>query len=65
VDEEAVQRTLMKLNKYSVLPEGRNNSMYHYMLEATKLESSLAKKDFSVLVDTMLNVSQQHALTTK
>jgi len=55
----------MKLNKYSVLPEGRNNSMYHYMLEATKLESSLAKKDFSVLVDTMLNVSQQHALTTK
>lgn len=45
---------------------GRNNSRHQYVLEAIlQLESSLAGKDLGVLVDTMLNISQQRALPTK
>ncbi|KAK4827434.1 hypothetical protein QYF61_017991 [Mycteria americana] len=49
--------------KCKVLHLGRNSCRHQYML--TKLESSFAGKDLLVLVDTKLNMSQQHALVAK
>lgn len=56
----------MEFNKknHKVLNLRRNNPK-QYILEATQLDSSLAVKDLGVLVDTKLNMSQQHAFVTK
>jgi len=42
-----------------------NNLRHHHMLGAIQLESSLAGKDLGVLVDIMLNLSQQCAPVEK
>ncbi|KAK4806781.1 hypothetical protein QYF61_005577 [Mycteria americana] len=65
--EKWADRNLIQFNKGKgkVLPLGRNNPRYQYMLGATQLESSSAEKDLGVLVDTRLNMSQQRALATK
>lgn len=39
--------------------------MHQYVLSADRLESSLAKEDLGVLVDTKLNMSQQCELAAK
>lgn len=58
---------LTKYNKekYEVLHLGRKNPIHQYRLEATKLESSFAENDLEVLMDSKLNMSQQHALMAK
>jgi len=71
----ATQRDLNRLKKWAVrnlnllyceVPDlVRNNSKHQYMLGATQLESSLARKDLEVLVDTMLNMNQECALLAK
>lgn len=38
---------------------GRNNRMHQQKLKADKLESNFAEKDYSILVDTKLNMTQQ------
>ncbi len=56
----------MKFNdQCKVLHLRRNNLMHQYTLGVTQLESSLAEKDLGVLVDTKLNMGQQHALATE
>ncbi|KAK4811353.1 hypothetical protein QYF61_027582 [Mycteria americana] len=63
----------MQFKKCKVLHLGRNNPMYQYMLEADRLESSLAEKDLRcvcvcgvcVLVDTKLTMSQECALSAR
>lgn len=39
--------------------------MQQRMLEADKLESSFARKDLGILMDTKLNTSQQHVLAAQ
>ena len=59
-------RNLMKFNKgkCNVPHLGRNNSRHQDTLGAIQLESSFAEKALGVLMDTKLNLSQQHALAT-
>lgn len=44
---------------------GRNNPTHQYGLEDVCLESSFAEKAFEVLVNTNLNMSQEHVLVAK
>ncbi|KAK4816624.1 hypothetical protein QYF61_019323 [Mycteria americana] len=62
--DDGAECTLSNLTRESckVLHLGRNNPRQQYMLGAAQLESSLAEKVLEVLVDTKLNVSQQHVL---
>lgn len=57
----------MKLNKEkcNVLPLARNNSRHQYMLEAEQLGNTSAEKDFEILVDNKLSMSQQCTLMAK
>ncbi|PKU44837.1 rna-directed dna polymerase from mobile element jockey-like [Limosa lapponica baueri] len=57
----------LKFNKEKcrVLNLGRSNPMYQCMLGATQLESRLAEKALSVLVDPKLNISQLSALAVE
>ncbi|PKU46139.1 hypothetical protein llap_3551 [Limosa lapponica baueri] len=65
--EQWAKRSLMKFNKAKskILHLGKNNHMHQYMLGADQLESSFAKKDPEVLVDTKLKMSQQLAPAAK
>ncbi|GAB0186330.1 mitochondrial enolase superfamily member 1 [Grus japonensis] len=65
--ENGAERRLMKLNKgkHKVLLLGRNNPKHQYMLEAERLENTSAEKDFEVLVDNKLSMSQQCTLMAK
>ncbi|GAB0185800.1 hypothetical protein GRJ2_001045300 [Grus japonensis] len=51
--------------KCKVLHLEKNKPRHQCVLVATQLESSLAEKDLGVLVDTRLDMSQQHALAAK
>ncbi|KAK4827617.1 hypothetical protein QYF61_019542 [Mycteria americana] len=51
--------------KCKALHLGRNNPMHDYMLGATQVENSIAKRDLGVLVDTKLNMTQQCAPMAK
>lgn len=44
---------------------GRINSMHQHMLGLKHIESSLAEKDLSVVVDTKLTMSQRCAIVVK
>ena len=65
--EKGDNRNLMKSNegKYQVLSLRRNNPIDQYRLGDGWLESSFARKALRVLVDTKLNMSQQHAVVAK
>ncbi|PKU45131.1 rna-directed dna polymerase from mobile element jockey-like [Limosa lapponica baueri] len=58
---------LMKINRGNckVLLLGRNNAMYQYMPGTMQLESRLAEKDLSVLVNNKLTMSQRCVLVAK
>ena len=51
--------------KCKVLHMGCGNLLYQYKLGDKTMEQSPAKKDFRVLVDGRLDVSQQYALTAQ
>ena len=57
----------MRFNKEKcqVLHLGHNNPMQSYRLGEERLESCLAKKDLEVLVNSQVNVGQQHAQVAK
>jgi len=63
--EKWADRNLVKFNKgkCKVLHLGRISPIHQYMLGATQLESSFAKKGLGILVETKLNMSQQCAFT--
>lgn len=64
--EKWADKHLMMFNKKcKVLYLGRNNPRHQHVLGATQLQCSLAEKDVGVLVNTRLNMSQQHALTER
>lgn len=58
---------LIKLNKVrqKVLHPGKNNPMHQYILEANRLEGSLAEKALEVLMGIKSNLSQQSAIAGK
>jgi len=61
--EEWADKSLMKFNKKGkVLHLGQNNPRQEYVLGATQLESSFAKKDLGILVDAKLTMNLQSAL---
>lgn len=51
--------------KCKVLHLRKYTTRHQYMLVATQLESSMAEKDLRELVDTKLNMRQQHILAVK
>ncbi|KAK4823613.1 hypothetical protein QYF61_004216 [Mycteria americana] len=65
--EKWADRNLRKFNKgkCKVLYLVRNNPMHKARLSAHQLETSLAEKDFGVLVDNKLTTSKQCALGAK
>lgn len=65
--EKWTVRNLMKFNKGNCkdLYLGRNNAMHQYMLWADQLENSFAENALGVLVDPMLNMTQQCAPVAK
>ena len=65
--EKWANRNLLQFNKRKCVAPylGRNNLMHQYVLENNQLESSFAEKGLELLVDTKLNMWQQHALAAK